>query len=288
MSKVENNNYNWFNSQNHLNSNIFTHIKDINTNNVLNYWNNQIENRELLAIKEFHKREYRNYIKTLTNDVVRIEFTQIAFQYPKHDNIANLSIFDNIEFLEEIKTIYDIEEPEINNSDLVNRLNYNSQYLFDVINTYDNIVSNHVDKREILIEVYNNTHKSRLSTDKMNNWIDNFPNMIDNKINALKNKLKNKNKDKSRSRKAKLRYKTSELRFKNIIRKLNSLGYYGFDITQIRSNMITLEDDEIITDMMNEFSEVNQDHDTLEIIGDHEKRIYDEQLAKYKHYNGDE
>ena len=300
MSKVENNNYNWFNGLNEYNSNIFTNIKPIDTNHVLNYWNNQIENRDLLAIKEFHKREYRNYLKTLTNDVIRIDFTEIAFNYPKYDNIVRIKfpnldvINDDFSIIEETKTIYDIEEPEIVQNDdilsqneLIERLNYKTQYLYDVINTYDTYMSLFDDsmKRVILKKVFKLTHSvnTRYTEKKLNNWCDNFINMIDDKVRAIKRKKK----DMIRSKKSKETYKTSELRYLNIVRKIESLGYYGFDESQIRDNMKSLEDDEIINDMINEFSEVNQDHDMLERI-DEEARIYNENMDIFKHYNGDD
>ena len=274
MSKVENNNYNWYNGLNEYNSNILTNIKPINTNHVLNYWNNQIENRELLAIKEFNKREYRNYIKSLTNDVIRIEFSEIPFQYPKYDNIVNLTLFDDLDILEETKTIYDIEEPEIQeievitNDDLINRLNYKTQYLYDVIKTYDNILYNHKDKREILIEVFKLTHskntQKKYDDDKLNNWIENFPNMIDSKIRYIKKK--NKPKDPIKIAIGKKGYKLSNGRFKTIVRKIENLGYYGFSIDSINGKMEdNLEDDEMIKDIIDEnHDDKGNDHDMIE------------------------
>lgn len=296
MSKAINQNYNWYNESNYLNTPIMPKVKGFNQNNVIAYWSNQIENRELLAIKEFSKREYRNYLRTLTNDVIRIEFSEIPFQYPKYDNIVKLTIFSNNDILEETKLIYDIEvekyiPKEINTleqNELIQRLNYKTNYLYDVVNTYDSFMIHFDDsmKRVILKKVFKLTHSinTRYTEKKLNNWCDNFINMIDDKVRAIKNKKK----DMIRSKKSKETYKTSELRYLNIIRKIESLGYYGFDETQIRSNMKTLEDDEIITDMINEFSEVNQDHDMLEIIGNEEERIYNENKAKYQHNNGDD
>ena len=292
MSKAINKNYNWFNETNYLNTSIMPKSISNNTNIAVNYWNNQIEAREILAIQEIKKREYRNYLKTLTNDVVKIEFTEIAFQYPKYDQISRLTIFSHNELIEETKLIYDIEEEKyipkesttLSQNELIERLNYKTQYLFDVINTYDTFMIYFDDsmKRVILKKVFKLTHSinTRYTEKKLNNWCDNFINMIDDKVRAIKNKKK----DMIRSKKARETYKTSELRYLNIIRKIESLGYYGFDESQIRDSMKSLEDDEIITDMIQEFSEENSDHDQLERSNE-EERIYNENLERYNHYN---
>ena len=248
-----NNNYNWFNNPNYLNSvyyelsynfnltekiKLFYALNDVITINL----------KELFDIEYIQK--YKEYLKRLTFDVVNIKFP--LYDILKEELIIELEIND------ELKE-YIPNEIHLTNDDLINRLNYKTNYLFDVINTYDKYISNHANKREILTNVFKMTHKSMIYNDKMTHWIDNFPNMIDNKIRAIKNKKKNL----SKSNKAKIRYKTSTLRLKNIIRKMNSLGYYDFDEREIKPKMKLLEDDEIIQDLINEFSEVNQDHDMI-------------------------
>ena len=289
MSKTENNNYNWYNEVNSLTHNIYkSEVKRVK------YFNN----KPILSIKQYKALKYRNYLKTLTNDVIRIEFSEIPFQYPKFDQISRLTIFSDNDILEETKTIYDIEIPEpaviiqesnetLEQNELINRLNYKTQYLYDVVNTYDTYMSLFDDsiKRVILKKVFKLTHSinTRYSEKKLNNWCDNFINMIDDKVRAIKNKKK----DAIRSKKSRETYKTSELRYLNIVRKIESLGYYGFDESQIRSSMKSLEDDEIINDMIQEFSEVNSDHDQLERI-DEEFLIYNENMAIFKHYNNED
>ncbi|GAH88623.1 unnamed protein product, partial [marine sediment metagenome] len=82
-------------------------------------------------------------------------------------------------------------------AELIHSLNYKSEKLFNVIDTYDSqlypIKKKDPEKyNEIMIQVYKKTHKNGLSGKKLDNWIENFPNMIDRKIATEKKKLKEK------------------------------------------------------------------------------------------------
>lgn len=182
--------------------------------------------------------------------------------YPKNE-INDLTTQEYQNYDQELEMI--ILNENSDHMDLVNLLNYNHQKLYDVIEIYDKYINND-NKFEILKEVYRNTHKNMISGEKLLKWIENFPNFIEDKIKTIKRKLKKKNKDMSKSRKAKERYKTSELRFRNIVRKINNLGFYGFDATPIRDRMNYLEDDEIIEEIINDISDpLGNDNDLLEI-----------------------
>ena len=168
----------------------------------------------------------------------------------------------------------------------VNQLNYNSQPLFSVIDTYDSHVypikkKNPSKHNEIMIQVYKNTHKSTLSGERLNEWIDNFPNMIDRKIEAEKRKLKKKLKSPERVKKAKKVYITSPFRNQNILSKMDKLGYYSINAKSKKDKMKAgLKDDEIIADLIEEISDpLGGDHDMVEINYD---KQFESHLETYK------
>lgn len=257
MSKIANNNYNWFNNPNYLNSVNYELSYNFNLTEKINLFyalndTIMINLKDLFDIEYIQK--YKEYIQVILNDVVKIEFPYNMNEILK--DIIEIKFYD-VDIQEHISNEIILED-----QDIINRLNYKTQYLFDVINTYDTYVYNHPNKQNILKEVFKSTHSinTRYSNEKLNNWIDNFPNFIDSKIQAIKNKKK----DEVRSKKQKKRYKESHLRFLNIIRKMNSLGYYDFNEDQIKPKMKLLEDDEIIQDLINAISDqFGNDHDML-------------------------
>ena len=118
---------------------------------------------------------------------------------------------------------------EISEAKLVRDLNYKTEKLFSVIDTYDSHISPIKEKdpskhHEIMTQVYKNTHKSTLSGERLNDWIDNFPNMIDRKIEAEKKKIKKKLKSPGRVKKGKKVYIMSPLRNRNLLNKMDKLG----------------------------------------------------------------
>ena len=307
MSKTINYN-NWYNKPNHL-THSFNKPNSYNPN-VISI--KEFHKREVQKVIEFHKNEYRNYLKTLTNDVIRIEFSEIAFQYHKYDNIIRIEFpYDmkeilndvvNLEFniIEETKTIYDIEEPEIVQNDdtlsqnqLIERLNYKTQCLFDVVNTYDtymNLLDDSM-KRVILKKVFKLTHSinTRYTEKKLNNWCDNFINMIDDKVRIFKKKQNKKLRSKKQ-----LAYdntyeqRASTFRQNNIVSHMMALGYHGFNEDGIWGWMEEkLTDQAIYNKLIAEFDAINQDHDMLERINQ-EERIYNENMDIFKHHNGDD
>ncbi|KKL81431.1 hypothetical protein LCGC14_1994830 [marine sediment metagenome] len=175
--------------------------------------------------------------------------------------------------------------------ELIHSLNYKSEKLFNVIDTYDNHVYPIKEKipskyNEIMTQVYKNTHKSTLSGERLNEWMDNFPNMVDRKIDAEKRKLKVKRKDLKKSKKAKERHKTSHFRNQNIMSQLESIGYYSINQDSKMAKMREgLENDEIIQDLVSEISDpYGSDHDMVEINYDDQfKRQIQEYEDRYKY-----
>ena len=173
----------------------------------------------------------------------------------------------------------------------VNQLNYNAQPLFSVIDTFDNEIYPMKKKNpdrfyEIMEKTYDQTHKSGISDHKLKEWSEKFPDMIDRKIASEKRKLKKKLKDISKSRKAKERFKTSQLRNQNIMRQLESIGYFAINRDSKMAKMKSgLEDDEIIIDIIEEISDpYGSDHDMVEINYDDQfKRKVKEYEDRYKY-----
>jgi len=139
---------------------------------------------------------------------------------------------------------------------------------------------------EIMEKTYDQTHKSGISDQKLREWSEKFPNMIDRKIESEKRKLEKKLKDIKKSRKSKERFKTSQLRNRNIMQQLESIGYFAINKDSKMNKMkLGLENDEIILDIIEEISDpYGSDHDMVEINYDdqmeREIRKYEEQ---YKH-----
>ena len=173
----------------------------------------------------------------------------------------------------------------------VNQLNYNIQPLFRVIDTFDTDVypmkkSNQDRFYEIMKKTYDQTHKSTISDQKLEGWSEKFPNMIDRKIESEKRKVKKKLKDIQKSRKAKERFKTSQLRNQNIMRQLESIGYFSINKDSKMAKMRSgLENDEIIADLIQEISDpFGSDHDMVEINYDDQfKRQVQEYQNRYGH-----
>ena len=173
----------------------------------------------------------------------------------------------------------------------VNQLNYNTQPLFRVIDSFDNEIYPIKEKDpdrfyEIMKETYDQTHKSRISDQKLKEWSERFPNMIDRKIESEKRKLKTKLKDITRSRKAKERHKTSQFRNQNIMRQLESIGYFAINRDSKMAKMKAgLENDEIIADIIQEISDpYGSDHDMVEINYDDQfRRKVQEYEDRYKY-----
>ena len=180
---------------------------------------------------------------------------------------------------------------KISEAELIHSLNYNSEKLFNVIDTYDNQVYPIKKKdpekyNKIMNQVYENTHKSILSGKKVDNWIENFPNMIDRKIQAEKTKLKKKLKSPKRVKKAKEIYITSQLRNRNILDKMEKLGYYSINTKSKKEKMKAgLKDDEIMADLVEEISDpYGGDHDMVEIMYDSQfKQHIEEYKDRYKY-----
>jgi len=167
---------------------------------------------------------------------------------------------------------------EISETKLVRDLNYKTEKLFSVIDTYDNRVYPIKKKdpskyNEIMNQVYENTHKSTLSGKRLESWKENFPNMIDRKIEAEKTKLKKKLKSPGRVKKSKKIYITSPLRNRNLLDKMDKLGYYSINAKSKMNKMKAgLKDDEIIADLVEEISDqYGGDHDLVEI--DYDKQF---------------
>jgi len=173
----------------------------------------------------------------------------------------------------------------------VNQLNYNTQPLFKVIDTFDNKIYPMKEKDpdkfyEIMKETYDQTHKSRLSSQKLKEWSENFPNMMDRKMESETRKLKKKLKDIKKSRKAKERFKTSQLRNRNIMQQLESIGYFAINKDSKMEKMKSgLENDEIIIDIIDEISDpYGGDHDMVEINYDDQfKKKVQEYEDRYKY-----
>ncbi len=173
----------------------------------------------------------------------------------------------------------------------VNQLNYNTQPLFRVIDSFDNEIYPIKEKDpdrfyEIMKKTYDQTHKSRISDQKLKEWSERFPNMIDRKIESEKRKLKTKLKDITRSRKAKERHKMSQFRNQNIMRQLESIGYFAINRDSKMAKMKAgLENDEIITDIIQEISDpYGSDHDMVEINYDDQfRRKVQEYEDRYKY-----
>jgi len=175
---------------------------------------------------------------------------------------------------------------EISEAKLVRDLNYKTEKLFNVIDTYDSHVypikkKNPSKYNKIMNQVYENTHKSPLSGEKLNEWVDNFPNMIDRKIESEKKKLKKKLKSPGRVKKSKKVYITSPLRNRNLLDKMDKLGYYSINAKSKTDKMKAgLKDDEIIADLVEEISDqYGGDHDLVEI--DYDKQ-FETHLNTYK------
>ena len=139
---------------------------------------------------------------------------------------------------------------------------------------------------EIMEKTYDQTHKSGISDHKLKEWSEKFPDMIDRKIASEKRKLKKKLKDIKKSRKAKERFKTSQLRNQNIMRQLESIGYFAINRDSKMAKMKSgLENDEIIADIIEEISDpYGSDHDMVEINYDDQfKRKVKEYEDRYKY-----
>ena len=170
-------------------------------------------------------------------------------------------------------------------------MNYNTQPLFKIVDTFDNEIYPIKEKNpdrfyEIMKKTYDQTHKSSISDQKLKEWSENFPNMIDRKIDSEKHKLKEKLKDIKKSKKAKERFKTSQLRNQNIMRQLESVGYFAINTDSKMDKMKAgLENDEIIEDIIQEISDpCGSDHDMVEI--DYDKQFKDhirEYEERYEH-----
>ena len=183
----------------------------------------------------------------------------------------NLRYKKAILYLEKI-----IDRNNLNDNKLiVNKLvytypNINYVNLLENYHKYYNLIESNRFK-EIMLKVYNKTHKTKISsyTKSFDKWLIAFPFIVERKINGIKAKLREQNKNQIKSRKAKENYKNSELRLHTLIKMLNSKGYYGFNLDLLRSKMKNLENDEIILDMINEFSDMKgNDNDMLEITKD--------------------
>ncbi len=170
-------------------------------------------------------------------------------------------------------------------------MNYNSQPLFSVIDTFDSEVYPMKEKdpdrfHEIMRGAYDQTHKTRISDQKLKEWSERFPNMMDRKMESEKHKLKKKLRDITRSRKSKERYKTSQLRNRNIMQQLESIGYFAINRDSKMAKMKAgLENDEIILDIIEEISDpYGSDHDMVEINYDDQfKRKVKEYEDRYKY-----
>ena len=180
---------------------------------------------------------------------------------------------------------------EISEAEIIHSLNYKSEMLFNVIDTYDNQVYPIKKKdpekfNEIMAQVYKNTNKSKISGKRLDNWIENFPNMIDRKIQAEKTKLKKKLKAPKRVKKGKEIYITSPLRNQNILNKMEKMGYYSINAKGKTERMKAgLKDDEIIADLVEEISDpYGGDHDMVEINYDDQfKSHIEEYKDRYKY-----
>ena len=180
---------------------------------------------------------------------------------------------------------------EVSEAELIRDLNYNSEKLFRVIDTYDSHISPIKEKdpskhKEIMTQVYKNTHKSTLSGERLNEWIDNFPNMIDRKIQAEKTKLKKKLKSPKRVKASKKSYITSQPRNESILSKMDKLGYSSINTDSKTDKMKAgLKDDEIIADLVEEISDpLGGDHDMVEINYDKQfKDHLEEYNERYKY-----
>ncbi len=176
-------------------------------------------------------------------------------------------------------------------TELIHRLNYKSENLFNIIDTYDNQIYPIKEKdpekfNGIMTQVYKKTHKSKISGKKLDDWIENFPNMIDRKIQAEKTKLKKKLKSPERAKKGKEVYITSPLRNRNILNKMEKLGYYSINTKSKKERMKAgLKDDEIIADLVEEISDpFGGDHDMVEVMYDDQfKRHIEEYEERYKY-----
>jgi len=163
--------------------------------------------------------------------------------------------------------------------------------LFRVIETFDNEVYPIKEKdpdrfHDIMKETYEQTHKSRISDQKLKEWSERFPDMMDRKMESEKRKLKEKLKDVAKTRKAKKRFKTSQLRNQNIMRQLESIGYFAINRDSKMAKMKAgFENDEIIKDIIQEISDpYGSDHDMVEINYDEQfKRKIQEYEDRYKY-----
>jgi len=179
----------------------------------------------------------------------------------------------------------------VSEAELVHGLNYKSEMLFKVIDTFDTQVYPIKKKdpeqfNDIMTQVYKNTNKSKLSGKKLNNWIENFPNMIDRKIEAEKTKGKEKRKSPKRVKKSEEIYVTSPFRNLNILSKMEKLGYYSLNTKSKMGKMKAgLKDDEIIADLVEEISDPHgSDHDMVEIKYDDQfKRHIKDYEERYKY-----
>lgn len=176
-------------------------------------------------------------------------------------------------------------------AELIHSLNYRSEKLFKVIDTYDNqlypIKKKDPEKfNEIMTQVYKNANKSKISGKRLNNWIENFPNMIDRKMETEKKKLKAKLKAPKKVKAGKKGYITSQPRNEALLSKMDKLGYSSINTESKMDKMKAgLKDDEIIADLVEEISDpYGGDHDMVEVRYDDQfKRHIEEYKDRYKY-----
>ena len=199
----------------------------------------------------------------------------------------DLSIFDipKINFELDSFELEMSKEVSYSIKQLANMLSIKSNRLCDVRNTYDNLVYNHSNFKEIMLLAYMNSHKSKGSNEQIEKWIEKFPNALDRKIkNAEKENRKKNWTKKQREYYESFNNRPSQLRKLQVVRSMNSKGYYGFNQDSIIPKMEKgLTNDEIIEDLIIELrDQFGNDHDMIEFD---ENKQFQEHYKKYN--NGD-
>lgn len=193
------------------------------------------------------------------------QFTRAEFNLDS--NITEVKPIIEDQELEQYKPI----KQEFTIEQLANMLNEKYNRLFDIINTYDNLVYNNPNFNEIMNLLYTITHKSNGNKQEREKWIEKFPNEIDRKIENIKKENKKKNRSlKQKEHNRSFNQRATTLRKLNIIRHMNSEGYYGFNEDQIWHLMeIKRTNDEIYEFLIDSLRDkFGNDNDMVEIDED--------------------
>lgn len=175
-----------------------------------------------------------------------------------------------------------------------NQLNYkrSQNKLYEIQELYNSLNLPQKELKELMFKLYNKIYKNKIHsyTKDFNEFYDRrFYTNVEDKIKAEKNRIKELNKDPKKTKEGKERYKTSELRFFNIMSKMEGLGHYDFNINEIRGKMEHLEDDEIVQDLIAELHDEKGDLGAGEVDYTYsDKKKFDAMKGYYEQRSHDE